>query len=382
MRRNVSQEEDRSRLFRRVDKNMIKNHLSQWDNDEAAVFPVLLSHTDPVGETFVSVETVAKKAGISYPRASRALNKLIRRPELGIHRETEERSGKFTGYRYWLRVPPEGLPANIRLHHALIDEGHWATMSDQAKRLYLAMRAVAYQVQNEDTKAFVRATEGPDGGLATYKISFAWVKATRAELSRKAGVSKDPRQMHKYLQELRFLGLIEYGDCKCPGKLDGLHINCKPQGNRFQVFIFPVYSPAAIERWVADTREELPENLASKVGSRTKEVGQQRNLVGGCNTKESLKESLIESSTLYIAECGSTAIQEGDKEDHSGKPEPSTSGLTATVEEGLGIREDVWERCSQCEEMEVRDGVAYCTWKEMRSLLKVEMISACIKDLF
>lgn len=226
---------------------MLKKHLSEWGNDEVAVYLALLSHTSPEGETFVSVKTVAKEAGISYPRASRGLNKLVRRSELGIRRETEKRSGKYTGYRYRLRVPPERLSANIRLYHTLIFEGYWMKMSDQAKRLYLAMRAMAYQVRDENEKTFVRAVEDPVASLETYKIPSAWVKATRTELASRAGVSKDPRWMNKYLQELRFLGLIEYGDCKCPGKLDGDHLNCKPQGNHFQIFIFPAYSLAALD---------------------------------------------------------------------------------------------------------------------------------------
>jgi hypothetical protein len=373
--------QDQLKIFFRIDKDLI--HSGDWAKLSKAaksVYPVIGRHLNKKGETWVSLETIAREAGTTRQRASRGMKELEEKLAgfeymLWIDESTKK------AYMYKHQPLPLDHPNTVRFHREIVDEGHWKELSPAAHSVYIAMRGLATKVQKNET-SWVKAV---GKGVVTFKVPYAYVNATKAKIAKLAGVDSSSKRINSYLQELVFANLIDYLDWSYNKKGQ-----CIPRGKKWKVYLLPVYSPALVDQVVGvspqernrvfhDFDRDQARNLDQKATGHfvTSEEGILKHDKGhfvtvSSQTKKSNRRSLsnIINNTINT-KCGSTEIPQSESSLDPGDPGSLTSRSDALVRSSEApVREKIvrsittdWDKrdCQQCRYRDNDAAAEYCT---------------------
>jgi hypothetical protein len=374
--------QDQLKIYFRIDKDLI--HTGDWAKLSKAaksVYPVIGRHLNKRGETWVSLETIAREAGTTRQRASRGMRELKEKLSGFEYKLWIDESTK-KAYMYKHQPLPQDHPNTVRFHREIVDEGHWKELSPAAQSVYIAMRGLANKVQKNE-ESWLRSV-GKEG-LVTFKVPYAYVYATKTKIAKLAGVDSSSRRINSYLQELVFASLINYLDWNYNKKGQ-----CIPRGKKWKVYLLPVYSPALIDQVVGVSPQErnrafhnLDRDQARNSDQKetghfvTSEEGILKHDKGhfvteSSQSKKSNRRSLsnIINNTINT-KCGSTEIPQSESSLDPGDPGSLTSRSDAPVRGSeTPVRENLanhittdWNKrdCQQCMYRDNDDGTEYCT---------------------
>jgi len=236
--------EDHLKIYFRIDKDLIhKGHWAKLSSAAKSVYPVFGRHTNSRGETYVSQETVADKAGTSRQRVGKGVKDLAKKLPERFSYSIRYQDIKKVSYSYIIVAPPPRHPATIRFYKEMIDEGHWQEMSKAAHAVYIAMRGLAGK-EEEQKANWVKAV---GDGLETYKVPYVKVKASKTEIAKAAGI--DARWINNVFKELMHMLLVK------PMQYD--QEKQLPKGKEWVVYVVHAYSPAVKSEDVFEADEDL-----------------------------------------------------------------------------------------------------------------------------
>jgi hypothetical protein len=393
--------QDQLKIFFRIDKDLIhKGHWAKLSSAAKSVYPVFGRHTNRRGETYVSQETVAEKAGTSRQRVGKGVRDLAKKQPGHFSYSIRHKEIKKVAYSYIIVAPPPRHPATIRFYKEMIDEGHWKEMSKAAHAVYIAMRGLAGK--EEEQKAYWVKVKGK--GVETYRVPYMKVKATKTKIAKAAGIS--PRRINNVLKELMHMLLVN------PMRYD--QKKQLPKGKEWKVYVVPVYSPAVKSEDLFEAEEDLiPIKYDEEYGatddletghskfkkrhfdSKKRHSVTESSLTSSqTNSQEPEKEEASNSFHSLKASSYEMGLQEeksiGDQESAPGEPGALTSRSDAPVRSpDAPVREKLanhittdWNKrdCQQCMYRDNDDGAEYCTMASSEQENTIGEMEYCPKD--
>jgi DNA-binding XRE family transcriptional regulator len=397
--------QDQLKIFFRIDKDLIhKGNWAKLSSAAKSVYPVFGRHTNSRGETYVSQETVAEKAGTSRQRVGKGVRDLAKKLPGHFRYSIRHKEIKKVAYSYIIVAPPPRNPATIRFYKEMIDEGHWKEMSKAAHAVYIAMRGLAGK-EEEQKANWVKAV---GEGVETYGVPYMKVKATKTKIAKAAGIS--PRRINNVFKELMHMLLVN------PMRYD--QKKQLPKGKEWKVYVVPVYSPAVKSEDLFEAKEDLIPIKYDEEYDATDDLETGHSKFKKRHFDSKKRHSVTESSLTSSQTSSQTnrqkpekgeasnsfhslkaspyemGLQEeksiGDQESSPGEPGALTSRSGPHVESPeTPVREKVanhittdWNKrdCKQCMYRDNDDDIEYCTVASSEQENTIGEMEYCPKD--